>query len=57
MAKKSVELRNEKRKLIVAKFATVRAELKSRAGDFNISDEDRDEARRKLQALPRNSAK
>ena len=55
MAKKSVVLRNEKRKKMVAQHYNLRQELKKRAIDVKASDEERDEARTKLQSLPRNS--
>jgi len=56
MAKKSVVLRNEKRKKLAAQYAVKRAELKARTLDFSLSDEERYVARIKLQSLPRNSA-
>jgi small subunit ribosomal protein S14 len=57
MAKKSVVLRNEKRKRMAQKQFALRAELRKKAIDPKISDEDRDQARAKLQSLPRNGAK
>jgi small subunit ribosomal protein S14 len=57
MAKKSVVLRNEKRKKMVQHQAPLRKELKSKALDFSLSDEERQEARMKLQNLPRNGAR
>ncbi len=56
MAKLSVINREKKRRLTVAKFATKRASLNEIATDVNLSDEDRAEARAKLQQLPRNSS-
>ena len=57
MAKKSSINRNDKRKKLASLQATKRKELKAKAVDYSISDEDRAEARKKLQALPRNGAK
>ncbi len=56
MAKKSVINRNKKRIKLAAKQAPIRAELKARALDPNLSEEERFEARMKLQKLPRNGA-
>ena len=57
MAKKSSVLRNEKRKKMAAKQFSLRKELRAKAIDMKISDEDRYNARMKLQSLPRNGAK
>jgi small subunit ribosomal protein S14 len=57
MAKKSVVLRNEKRKKMAERQAPIRAELRKKALDLNLSDEERYNARMKLQSLPRNGAK
>lgn len=57
MAKKSVVLRNEKRKKMAERQAPIRAELRKKALDMNLSDEERYNARMKLQSLPRNGAK
>lgn len=56
MAKKSVTLRNEKRKKLVKHYYDLRQELKKTFMDPNTSDEDREKAQNKLQSLPRNSA-
>lgn len=56
MAKKSMIYREVKRKKTVAKYAAKRAALKAKLNDPNISDEERDEARIKFQALPRNAS-
>ncbi len=56
MAKLSVTLRNEKRKYMAAKQANKRAELRAAAIDPSKSFEERSEAQRKLQALPRNGS-
>ena len=56
MAKKSMINRELKRTLTVAKYAVKRAELKAIIADQSRSDEERYEARLKLQALPRNAS-
>jgi small subunit ribosomal protein S14 len=47
--------REKKRAMLVKKFAPKRAELKAAIADESKSDEDRYEARLKLQQLPRNA--
>jgi small subunit ribosomal protein S14 len=56
MAKKAIVNRDLKRRKIVKKFAEKRASLFSIINDFNASDEERFEARTRLQLLPRNSS-
>jgi small subunit ribosomal protein S14 len=56
MAKKSIINRELKRTRTVAKYAAKRAELKAQLKDENLSDEDRAEAQRKFQSLPRNAS-
>ncbi len=56
MAKLSVKLREQKRRKQVAKYAAKRAELIAAASDQQASDEQRAEARAKLQQLPRNAS-
>ena len=56
MAKLSLIEREKKRAKLVAKFTHKRAELKSIINDTSRSDEERYEARLKLQALPRNAS-
>lgn len=56
MAKKSVVLRNEKRRKMADTQRKIREELRERAIDPKVSDEDRDKARFKLQSLRRNGA-
>ena len=56
MAKLSLIEREKKRTKTVAKFATKRAELKAIIDDTSKSDEERYDARLKLQALPRNAS-
>jgi small subunit ribosomal protein S14 len=57
MAKKSAINRNERVKALVKKFAAKREALMAIANDENLPLEERFEARLKLAALPRNSAK
>jgi small subunit ribosomal protein S14 len=56
MAKLALINREEKRRKMVEKYAAKRAELVAIIGDANLSDEERLEARKKFQALPRNSS-
>lgn len=55
MAKTSMIEREKKREALVAKYAAKRAELKSIINNQSKSEEERYEARLKLQALPRNA--
>jgi len=56
MAKKSKIARNEQRKVVVARYAAKRAELKSTLIDPAATDEAREAARIGLQKLPRNAS-
>ena len=56
MAKKSKIARNEHRKVVVARYATKRLELKKALVDPNGTDETREAARLGLQKLPRNAS-
>jgi small subunit ribosomal protein S14 len=56
MAKLALINREEKRAKTVAKFAAKRAELFSVINNVNLSDEERMDARLKLQQLPRNAS-
>ncbi|MES2771504.1 MAG: 30S ribosomal protein S14 [Pseudomonadota bacterium] len=56
MAKRSVINRNEKRRKMIEKYAVKRSALLSAIADSGRSDDDRFEARLKLQALPRDSS-
>jgi small subunit ribosomal protein S14 len=56
MAKKSSIEKNNRRRRMVARFATKRAELKRVANDESLTLEERFQARLKLAELPRNSA-
>jgi small subunit ribosomal protein S14 len=56
MAKLAVKLREQKRRLIVAKFKTRRQALLDVLRDPRAQDEDREAAREKLQKLPRDAS-
>ena len=56
MAKQSIINREARRQRLVAKYAARRAELKSQVRDLDLSPEEREAARLKLQKLPRNSS-
>ena len=55
MAKKSMIMRQRHRERSVKRFAKRRAELKELIRDPKTSDEDKAEAQKKLQTLPRDS--
>ena len=56
MAKLAVINREEKRRKMVKKYAAKRAELNKVINDQSIPEEDRYQARLKLQALPRDAS-
>jgi small subunit ribosomal protein S14 len=56
MAKKAVINREQQRRATVAKFAAKREALVAIIEDSKLSDEERMQARVKLQTLPRNSS-
>ena len=56
MAKLALINREEKRAKTVAKYAAKRAELFAVINDVKLSDEERMDARLKLQQLPRNAS-
>ena len=56
MAKVSMIARENKRIKMVQKFAKKREELKKVISEMNLSDEERYEARLKLQKLPRDAS-
>ncbi len=56
MAKKSMVLRDVKRKALVAKFGKKRAELKAKIVNAKLPDEERQAAVIALQKLPRDSS-
>ena len=56
MAKKSMINRERKRQRTVNKYAEKRATLKAKLANPNTSDDEREEAQRKFQSLPRNAS-
>lgn len=56
MAKLALINRDKKRRATVKKYAAKRAELLAAAGNQKLSDEERYEARLKLQNLPRDAS-
>lgn len=56
MAKKSMINREIKRARTVARFAAKRAALKAEMNDLELSPEERQAARRKFEALPRDAS-
>ncbi len=56
MAKKSMIQRELKRAKLVAKYANKRAELKAIIRNINSSDEEREVAQAKLNAMPRDAS-
>ena len=56
MAKTAVVNRDQKRRLIVKKYAKKRGELLATIGNVKVSDEERQAARRKVEQLPRDSS-
>ena len=56
MARKASIEKNNNRKAKSTKYYKYRTELREKAVNLKLSDEERDAARKKLQALPRNTA-
>ncbi len=56
MARKSSIIKNNKKKAISTKYYQYRDELRAKAVNFSLSEEERTTARNKLQALPRNTS-
>lgn len=56
MARKASIEKNNKRKKMAAKFGKLRTELRTKAVDMKLSDEDRLVARKKLQDMPRDTS-
>ena len=56
MAKKSMIMRERKRVATVKRYAAKRAEFKRIIRDPNSTDDEREQAQLKLQALPRNAS-
>jgi len=57
MAKKSMINRDVKRRKLAAKYAAKRTELRDRAKNLKLSDEERHAAMMAMQKLPRDSAR
>lgn len=55
MARKASIEKNNKRKELSARYVQHRKELREKAVDMKLSEEERMEARKKLQALPRDT--
>ena len=55
MARKASIEKNNKRKEISARYVKYRTELRDKAVNMKLSDEERFEARKKLQALPKDT--
>ncbi|NCN41984.1 30S ribosomal protein S14 [bacterium] len=56
MAKLSMVVKNEERKKLSEKWGPIRAELRKKAVNMKLSEEERDAARLKLQKMPRNTS-
>jgi small subunit ribosomal protein S14 len=56
LARKASIEKNNRRKAAAAKVQKLRVELRAKALDQKLSEEDRTAARRKLQDIPRNSS-
>jgi small subunit ribosomal protein S14 len=56
MARLAMRVKEVKRSALVAKYSKKRNELRDRSVDMKLSEEDRQEARTKLNKLPKNSA-
>ncbi len=56
MAKKSMIAKNERRKQLVAKYATKRAELRKIINNPNSTYEEKEEAYKKINSMPRDAS-
>jgi small subunit ribosomal protein S14 len=56
LARKASIQKNNKRKELAKKYWKHRTELREKSVDMNLSEEERVEARKKLQALPRDTS-
>jgi small subunit ribosomal protein S14 len=56
MARKASIEKNNRRKALAQRYFKYRTELREKAVDMKLTEEERQEARRKLQALPRNTS-
>ncbi len=55
MARKASIEKNNKRKALAKKYFQARKDLRTKAVNMNLSEEERAEARKKLQGLPRDT--
>ena len=56
MARKSSIIKNNNKKALSTKYYKYRTELREKAVNFKLSEDERTTARHKLQALPRNTS-
>ncbi|MDX9730420.1 MAG: 30S ribosomal protein S14 [Bdellovibrionales bacterium] len=56
MARLAMRVKEQKRLKLATRYNAKRADLKKKAIDFNLTEEERDAARVALQKLPKNSA-
>ncbi len=56
MAKKAMIEKEKRKKAKALRYLEYRTELRNKAKDLSLSDEERDEAHLRLQKLPRNSS-
>ena len=56
MARSAAVQKNNRRKKVSAKFGRLRAELRAKAIDQKLTEEERVAARKKLQAMPKDTA-
>lgn len=56
MARLAMRMKDKKREALVKKHLAKRIELRTKSVDMKLSDEERQEARTKLNKLPKNSA-
>ncbi len=56
MARLAMRVKDQKKTALAAKYRAKRVELRARSVDMKLSDEERQEARTKLNKLPKNSA-
>ncbi len=57
MARKAAIEKNNKKKKLALKFGKMRKELREKAVNMKLSDDDRAAARKKLQDMPRNTSR
>jgi small subunit ribosomal protein S14 len=56
MARLAMRVKDKKRTALVKKYAAKRNDLRTRSVDMKLSDEERQDARTRLNKLPKNSA-